>query len=344
VEDNGCPVLESSEALFLMSQLLSKLYPKDNSNFGKEMKREGNDETVSNLIAWLQQEASIPSRDKTSTSSEGRNEGRRDKGPKKTENNVTNSEETDDKTCALDFKPKHHLAACPKFQNLKVNQKWEIVKVHWQCRKCLKAHHTNNCKKPDGSTCDKCRKNHHRSLHNEKAGDTNTSLNPKAAHFQSQFQGPSATWNGNIEGNTVYQKSKLKPVTGLCPALNVKVMTRNGNFVKVFAMLDSGSNTSLLSKNAARRLGLSGSAMHLTMNLAGGKKKSEPSQIIDITVASLTDEDISKTLQVYTVTRPCSSAKTISKEQVGHYTHLKNVSDKLHLSGRAIDLLTVQTS
>ena len=42
---------------------------------------------------------------------------------------------------------------------------------------------------------------------------------------------------------------------------------------------------------------------------------------------------------MYTVTRPCSSAKTISKEQVGHYPHLKNVSDKLHLSGGAIDLL-----
>ena len=104
-------------------------------------------------------------------------------------------------------------------------------------------------------------------------------------------------------------------------------------------MLDSVLKTSLLSKNATRRLRLSGSATHLTMNLAGGKKKSEPSQIIDITVASLTDEDISKTLQVYTVTRPCSSAKTISKEQVGHYTHLKNVSDKLHLSGGAIDLV-----
>ena len=116
-------------------------------------------------------------------------------------------------------------------------------------------------------------------------------------------------------------------------------MTRNGNLVEVLAMLDSGSNTSLLSKNAARRLRLSGSAMHLTMNLAGGKTKSEPSQIIDITVASITDEDILKTLQVYTVTRPCSSAKTISKEQVGHYTHLKKVSDKLYLSGGAIDLI-----
>ena len=199
MEDNGCPVVESSEAPFLMSQLLSKLDPKDNSDFGREMKREGNEETVSNLIAWLHQEGSVRSRGKTSTFCEGRNESRREKGPKKTENNATNSEETDDETCPLDCKTKHHLAACPKFQNLTVNQRWEIVKQHWRCRKCLRMHHTNGCKKPDGSTCNKCRKNHHRSLHNEKAGETNANLYPKAAPLQSQFQGPSAILNGNIQ-------------------------------------------------------------------------------------------------------------------------------------------------
>ena len=56
-------------------------------------------------------------------------------------------------------------------------------------------------------------------------------------------------------------------------------------------------------------------------------------------VASPTDKDITKTLQVYTVTRPCSGAKTISKELLGHRTHLKKVSNKLHLLGGAIDLL-----
>ena len=340
MEDNiGCPVLESVEAPFLMSQLLSKLDPSDNSDFGREMKREGKEETVSNLITWLHQEASIRSRGKANSNTVERNEIRRDKDPKKTENNAANSEDSDDETCPLGCKTKHHLAACPKFQILTVNQRWEVVKQHWRCRKCLRAHHTNDCKKPDGSTCDKCRKNHHRCLHNEKTGETNTSLNPKAPPFQSQFQGPTPTSNGNIQGNAVHQKSKLKPVTGLCPVQKVKVMNKNGNFVEVLAMLDSGSNTSLLSKSAAGRLGLNGAATRLTMNLAGGKKKSEPSEIIDVTVAPPSDEDITKTLQVYTVTRPCSSAKTISKESVGQYSHLKNVSDKIHLSGGAIDLL-----
>ena len=339
MEDNGCPVLESSEAPFLMSQLLSKLDPNDNSHFGREMKREGKEETVSNLITWLHVEASVRSRGKNNTVFEDRNESRRYRTPSKTENNAASGEEPDDDTCPLNCKTKHHLAACPVFQELAISQRWEIVKQHWRCRKCLRKHHTSNCRKPDGSTCDKCRKNHHRSLHNDKIGETSSSPNPRASSFQSQCQVPSSTSNGNIQGNAVHHKEKLKLITGLCPVQKVGVMSGNGKFVEVLAMLDSGSNTSLLSKNAARRLGLSGSATHLTMNLAGGKKKSEASQIIDITVASPADEDIKKTLQVYTVTRPCSKAKTLSRELVRHYPHLKHVCDKLHLSGGGIDLL-----
>ena len=56
----------------------------------------------------------------------------------------------------------------------------------------------------------------------------------------------------NIRENAVQHKEKLKLITGLCPAKKVGVMNGNGEFVEVLAMLDSGSNTSLLSKNAAR--------------------------------------------------------------------------------------------
>ena len=123
------------------------------------------------------------------------------------------------------------------------------------------------------------------------------------------------------------------------PCPKIKVKNRDGNFVDIIAMIDSGSNTSLLSKPAAKHLGLNGPATHLTMSLAGGKRKSEPSQIIEIVIASPTDEDITKPLQVYTVAKPCSNSKRISKDQVEQYTHLKNISDKLHLSGGAKDLL-----
>ena len=144
------------------------------------------------------------------------------------------------------------------------------------------------------------------------------------------------------EGNTncaADHKKDFKLITGLCPVQKVKVMDSGGTPVEMLAMIDSGSNTSLLSKNAAERLVIIGTATHLTMNLAGGEKRSETSEIIEITVASTTEEDIRKTLEVYTIKRPCSAAKTISKGTIEHFSHLKPVANKLHLSGGSIDLL-----
>ena len=67
-------------------------------------------------------------------------------------------------------------------------------------------------------------------------------------------------------------KKDFKLITGLCPVQKVKVMDSGGALVVMLAMIDSGSNTSLLSKNAAERLGIARTATHLTMNLTGGEK------------------------------------------------------------------------
>lgn len=61
------------------------------------------------------------------------------------------------------------------------------------------------------------------------------------------------------------------------------------------------------------------------MNLAGGEKRSEASEIIEITIASTIEEDIRKTLEVYTIKKPCSAAKTISKGTIEHFPHILEV-------------------
>lgn len=104
-------------------------------------------------------------------------------------------------------------------------------------------------------------------------------------------------------------------------------------------MLDTGSNTSLLSRRAVKQVGLSSPQTHLTMNFARGQKKAEVSERIEIEIASPTDEHILKNLQVHTVRKPCSNAKNIPCKSINGYAHLKSVTDKLHLSGGAVDFL-----
>ena len=223
MEQIGCEVTNAKEAPFVMSQLLSKLDPKDNIEFGREMHRIEKEENVLNLLDWLNSEASLL------------------------------------------------LAAYPKYQRSTIDQRWEIVKQNSRCRKSLPKHHTNVCKKPDGSTCDRCSRRHHRTLHNEQFVPANYSLNPQAAPYTNSMQGASnhsRQGTSNVPGHWAetqastlnIQQARNDP--GQCPVQKVKINDKDGNLVETLAMLDSGSNTSFISKNVTKKLGLSGPKVH----------------------------------------------------------------------------------
>ncbi|KAK3744212.1 hypothetical protein QZH41_013564, partial [Actinostola sp. cb2023] len=314
-----------------------KLDSRDNVDFGREMKRQSKEENVENLLDWLHQEASLRSRGKIDVENDDKIErSQRVVHQNRTENHANATSVPDDETCPLGCTEKHLLPACPAYQSSTVSQRWDAVKKHQRCRKCLRSHHTNDCKRADGTSCDKCEKNHHRSLHNEKRYTSSSNLNPNASPFSGEQV---AANNNNIQGSTGKEENSVKIVTGLCPVQQIKIQDVNGEFIEILAMLDSGSNTSLLSKRTAKHLGLTGPSTHLTMNLAGGKTKSEMATLLQIVLAPTAEESITKTLQVYTVGRPCGNAKTISRKRVEEYSHLKPVTDKLHLSGGTIDLL-----
>ena len=329
MEDNGCSVTNASESPFFMSQLLSKLDPKDNVEYGREMQRQKGEETVVTLIEWLHQEASLRSRGKPDNDGEDR--AVQNKQPvfqRRTDHHALEKPLADDE-CILGCTTTHLLQACPTFQNSSVNQRWYVVKQNQRCRKCLRRHHTNDCHIADGTSCDKCKKNHHRLLHSERKEDPNQNSSPVSASSSSD-KSP-LTSNNTLE-NTQDQREKKRGVAGLCPIQMIHVLDVNGAPENLLAMIDSGSNTSLLSKGAAKRLGLKGSKTHLTMNLAGGSSRSEDSDLLEITLMPASDYSIKKTISVFTVQRPCSNAKTVSKKAVEKYEHLKSVSDKLHLS------------
>ena len=98
-------------------------------------------------------------------------------------------------------------------------------------------------------------------------------------------------------------------------------------------------NTSFISKNVAKKLGIRGYKTHLTMNLAGGQKKSEELELIALDVSSALEQNIQKSMQAYAINKPCSSAKTVSRTALESYPHLKSITNNLHLSGRTVDLL-----
>ncbi|XP_028417504.1 uncharacterized protein LOC114541904 [Dendronephthya gigantea] len=356
MEENGCPVTDSNEAPFIMSQFLSKLESKDNADFGRDMIREEKEENITNLIEWLYREANLRSRGKRFNANDSSNQSishkptkinavnssynkKIESAPKNNSENSNNAKtkQTEEESCPLNCQSDHYLSECPVYQNLSVNERWEVVKQNNRCRKCLMTHHTNTCKKADGTTCKQCTKPHHYSLHNYRRNPESVKLNQHFNPLTSEInieRSPKSTLetqNGNVQEN-----NKIK---GICPVQKIRVRNKDGEFVEILAMIDSGPNVSLMSKATVKRLGLEGPELHMTMNLAGGKQKSEKSRQIEISVAPINDDQIIKTLHVLTVQKPCSAAKTISKTAVKNYPHLESIVDKLHLNGGLIDLL-----
>jgi len=162
-------------------------------------------------------------------------------------------------------------------------------------------------------------------------------LSPDAPIFRSQGT-PPVVENRSLQGRD-NETREVKNTLGICPVQKVKVRDSDGNLNNILVILDTGSNTSLLSKRAAKQLGLSSPRTHLTMNLAEGQKKAEVSKMIDVEIASPADEDILKNLQVHTVRKPYSNAKNVSRKSIESYPHLKSIADKLHPSGGTVDLL-----
>ena len=155
---------------------------------------------------------------------------------------------------------------------------------------------------------------YHRSLHNEKKEDPlKSNVDPDAPAFNDR-KSPDQTESKNkgVQGRDNEGANKVKNVPGVCPVQKIRVRDSEGNFKTLIAMLDTRSNTSLFSKRVAKLLGLSGPQTHLTMNLAGGQKRGEVFEVLEIVIESQNSLKTSETTFKYTqfvslvaVLRPC---------------------------------------
>lgn len=95
-------------------------------------------------------------------------------------------------------------------------------------------------------------KNHHRSLHNEKKSEPlESNLRPGAPICTSQIT-PPVIENRSIQGSDNEKTSDV----GICPVQKIKIRDCDGNLNELLAMLNTDSNTSLLSKKVSKQLGL----------------------------------------------------------------------------------------
>ncbi|CAG9132520.1 unnamed protein product [Plutella xylostella] len=194
-------------------------------------------DTIQNKQGLQKQATSSPN--KPSTSFYNKNDQRNNYNSKPMNFNRTEkwpkSLHTAIRNCPL-CKYEHVLMQCRKFQELSVTKRNAAVRDLQICKNCLYSHEGKQC--TSNKVCKVCNKKHHTLLHDydsHPSSSQNTSSNSSARASH-------------------HVKNDEQEV--LLTTVQIQVKNSEGNYITLRALLDQGSQVTLITENAAQRLRL----------------------------------------------------------------------------------------
>lgn len=142
------------------------------------------------------------------------------------------------------------------------------------CRRCLKPHSFQRpCAHPVKCTAQDCERKHHPLLHNTKKDQTENDTATKEANTKAEEV-------AKVEGNYTHSTNDCSALFRYLP-----VTLRCGEKIKqIYAFLDEGSSTTLLSRKVANELGISGTIRPLCLSWSDGAVHREEADLEEITI------------------------------------------------------------
>ncbi|XP_066258254.1 uncharacterized protein [Euwallacea similis] len=174
----------------------------------------------------------------------------------------------------------HFVYQCPRFTQLSVSEKYNEIRKHKLCSNCLRIGHLNQeCK---SSGCKKCAKKHNTALHYEKREvgegvqypkndgnsappllpiDKQTMNKGKYSESEQSTRLPNSQDQDDARHRVDYSltlaSASLERDQVLLSTANILIADEKGEWQKCNALLDSGSQSNLMSERLCRKLNLS---------------------------------------------------------------------------------------
>ncbi len=210
---------------------------------------------------------------------------------------------------------KHRVAYCEDFKARPFRERKKIVFDHHLCRNCLKVgHFASQCSSNGRCHKDGCALKHHTLLHWEKAQTKDTNSGSGSPP----------------QGDTTMEVNSNQVSTQLPGCVSLQVLPvfihSDGEIVKTLAVLDAGSDSTLIRKDLADRLGLNGDMHHVRVNTV---ESDTTSHNLKRVAFKMTSEDHPEPVDVdgaWVVTKLKIPKYDIAGEDVaGFWSHLEDV-------------------
>ncbi|XP_045448920.1 uncharacterized protein LOC123657418 [Melitaea cinxia] len=236
-------------------------------------------------------------------------------------------------------KQKHNLFKCNKFAQLGPDAKLKTVKKLDICANCLFSHDGNACN--SNKLCKICYGKHNSILHDSFASYSAPPLTAAASnlmHASPSAPAPNKLLTPVADGhhNVNYVSKDDEEI--LLTTLLVKVKAADGSYITLRALLDQGSQISLISENAAQWLGLPRSRYHASISGIGyGSKQSKG--VLNLSCQSIYDDYVFET-QALVINHVINNLPNVSfaKQTWEHLQHIQLADPHYNIS-KPIDLL-----
>ncbi|XP_017481567.1 PREDICTED: uncharacterized protein LOC108370698 [Rhagoletis zephyria] len=173
---------------------------------------------------------------------------------------------------------KHALMYCAEFKRKEPATKLELTLKFKLCQNCLKANHsTNECQ--SSYTCLRCSQKNHTLLHD--------SLSLQRSSVAALHTCP----DHSVNRLTSYAETCLPAV--LLATAYIKAQSSTGQYIKLRALLDNGSQASFISEYAAQQLRLRRNRLQIPITGLGGHSVGDSKGIVTYTLRSFTDPEFS---------------------------------------------------
>ena len=241
-------------------------------------------------------------------------------------NYVTNSSQktNETKNCSRpECKTQHALSECIAFMNWTPKERFEYCKKNHFCFSCLDKSHKRNSSCPKCSTC--------KGNHSYLLCFNNTDREKESSEISN------ARNVSTIVMNTVSQNGKS---TIRLPIILAKVRSnvRDNEWLTVRCLVDGGSDTSLIRKAFAQRLGIGGRNVDLVYEVVGGHRKQEKSKEMNIEIRDI-NLQTGGNITVFSMNKVCEDGQSIKPTFFKKYSHLEKLEKLVDTTGGPIDLL-----
>ncbi|EFN67714.1 hypothetical protein EAG_00508, partial [Camponotus floridanus] len=227
---------------------------------------------------------------------------------------------------------KHYLAKCPQYISKTTQQRYSILTKHGRCYNCLGAHRVSDCHST--KRCIKCGRKHHTTIHKQPSLDKQVD-STKATTPQETVTKSSSSQVLHLNINSTHATSCV-----LLATAQVVIINQKGSTLQIRALIDQGSEITLITERVAQNLKLSRSHSWIPLVGVGGHSSCKTRGVTSFKIAAIYENSETLEVSAHILPKLTNSIPSVSID-MHQWQHLigLTLADPHFLQPLAVDMI-----